>query len=960
MAGVAGLALLHGFARRRPERHENAERAKQVEQNKQEQAESAARAQARGAEEAEEQRNELPKLSQVHFRVLLDRIMESAHQLGRRLDRTSRSALHLPLLDSGSRADTADEFLLGLVLALGESRCIQAVNAMLSAREMVLPLGTAVGGLEERSVRSWVRILTAEADAPMGSVGSPLRIPHEALRALLGLSVLATEQVRREPDLRVVKVAAGSARKIVIQAATHLNLLAVPWAALEQIPHKGTIVAVLRGGMAQGTAEATVELCQREWVAGKFDARLLLSNVHLVPVSVPVEMGERGWSRSTIQQGLGCIFPLESTPDGRGERLGTPVASKGVPLPMRRVLREESAELYARARLSAVCRVVADRLSAAADEAARGATGGRPGRVSFEHLVAIAGDLDAAEIWLLPKVRQADVTVLCYNRENVQAEIERGLMAALTAVSVGASSEHSGAEPTLEQTEKEVRAFTRVYLYLLQLRLLTVPRLGGGARASDVVAEAPARTQAYGEYVVPVRYEAPVQLSLRGLLKRDEALQEAAVASRGTAPAAFNALLAVLVLLIAGLLHWTCYSDLRSRAIRTGLLPAHNLPLALHVCAAACSAFCVWHLPGLPKGLGLLHVPEVVVAFPHDSRWQRLRDTHSNILRLKLYSWVATMCQLPQPLERELSSVQRACEVQFCVWLRRLALSRMREALHRKSIGVHEAQMLLLDLDSAAKVSARAGGTAEIGVSRKSQVHHPQAMAQDAPGTGACSPAGWPTAPAAVPVAQPSRAGERSATAGEAGGQEASEQEEAGGGAGDAGCSPPPGCETVEFELPGTEDEVEAFLELPVVEDTEGEAEARSVAKLLSRSIESGASLLGVSDGTGETEQPQLCYGGGAGGGGGEGAYSNGAGGNKWGGGDRGCGGRGGGDRGGGGSGESESGPCAGSAAPERRHERGAGSHSRRVIDLLHEGGWTCVRARKHRIFKRTISTGQA
>jgi hypothetical protein len=548
---------------------------------------------------------------------------------------------------------------------------------------------------------------------------------------------------------------------------------------------------------------------------------------------------------------------------------------------MRQVLRDESTELYARVQLSAVCRVVADRLSAAADEAARGATGGRPGRVPFEHLVAIAGDLDAAEERMLPTMRKENVDMLSRNREEAQAAIERGLVAALTAGSVGASSERSKAEPTLHQTEKEVRAFTRDYLRLLELRLVTVPRLGGGPRASDVVAAMPARTQAYGEYLAPLRYTAPVKLSLRRLLERDQAQREAAAASRGTAPPAFNALLAVLVLLIAGMVYWTGYICPKSFLVRIRLLPAPAweplAQIALHLFATAWSAGLLWQLPSYPIWLGLLQVGEGAASSPHGSLCRRLRASHSNIVRLKLYSLVATMRRLPQPLERELSSVQSACEVQFCVWLRRLALAWMREAVHRKSIGAHEARMLFLDLHEAAQVSAQAGGSARAGVSRKSRVHHPQAprpKAHQAPGAGA------------------------------SGGREAFE--EAGGSSGDAGRSPSPGCEGVEFELPGTDAEVEAFLMLPVVEDTEGEADERSAARLLSGSVGRGAALLGKGGGTWKAARPRLGYAGGAGGGGGEEAGGDGAGGSERGGGE---GGAGGGGRGGRGSGESESGP---------------------------------------------------
>jgi hypothetical protein len=274
----------------------------------------------------------------------------------------------------------------------------------------------------------------------------------------------------------------------------------------------------------------------------------------------------------------------------------------------------------------------------------------------------------------------------------------------------------------------------------------------------------------------------------------------------------------------------------------------------------------------------------------------------------------------------------------------------MREALHRKSIGAHEAQMLFLDLHAAAQV-----GTA--GVSRKSQVHRrqtPKPKAKHVPGFWVYPPAGWPAATADVPAVQ---AGERGATAGMAGWREPSEEEEAGGGAGDPGWAPPPGCEGLGFELPGTEAEAEAFLALPVVQDIEGEADARSVARLLCKSVVRGAALLGAGEETWKAARPRLGYAGGLDKGGGEGDKNDGAGGSEWKGGEGGWGERGGGGRGMSGSGESESGPRANFAAPERRHERGAGSHPRRVIDLLHEGGWTCVRARKHRIYKRTVST---
>jgi hypothetical protein len=176
-AGIAGVAVVAGAVslhRELLERQEAAERDKQQAEIRQEMAESLARAQARGEEEKDRQNNEWVGLSDSKWRVLLERLMRSARQLG---DRASHSALHLPLLDTGSGADTADEILLGLALALGESECIHDVEAKLNAGGMVLPPGTAVSGLEERSVRSLVQLLNKEADAPIGLVGSPLRIP---------------------------------------------------------------------------------------------------------------------------------------------------------------------------------------------------------------------------------------------------------------------------------------------------------------------------------------------------------------------------------------------------------------------------------------------------------------------------------------------------------------------------------------------------------------------------------------------------------------------------------------------------------------------------------------------------------------------------------------------------------------------------------------------------------------
>jgi hypothetical protein len=114
---------------------------------------------------------------------------------------------------------------------------------MLYAGGIVLPPGSAVGGLEERSVCSLVSLLKTEADAPVGQVGSPLRIPQEPMNALLRLSVLANEEMRRAPEFRVVKVPAGSARVIVIRAAARLNLLAVPWALLQQTRYGNAVVA---------------------------------------------------------------------------------------------------------------------------------------------------------------------------------------------------------------------------------------------------------------------------------------------------------------------------------------------------------------------------------------------------------------------------------------------------------------------------------------------------------------------------------------------------------------------------------------------------------------------------------------------------------------------------------------------------------------------------------------------
>ena len=325
--------------------------------------------------------------------------------------------------------------------------------------------------------------------------------------------------------------------------------------------------------------------------------------------------------------------------------------------------------------------------------------------VSLEHLLAISGDLDtisgdldAMEAGLLPSLRTVDMDLVIKRREEITAQLAAGLRKVLLApyeAPLPSNGTPRTARPLVEEPCEtviaQIDAFVPLYVELLRIRLSHVPCLSDGSYPHEVVAPTPLMVEAKGHYLaVPT---APQARRAADLLRADEHLREVEMRNLGTLPFSYT----IAVTVTYGLLLISmCYGVLHASLTRFPGTASPRLLCLLALAFAAwthhcnmriiCDGFCGHGFCDLAKGDSDTEAANRLLSSSYDALGR---------------CWIGRQLGWRTALERVLEPLEVRCQATLHVWLARLARRRYFEAVHRKRIGRHEVAALLEDLFTA-------------------------------------------------------------------------------------------------------------------------------------------------------------------------------------------------------------------------------------------------------------------
>lgn len=311
---------------------------------------------------------------------------------------------------------------------------------------------------------------------------------------------------------------------------------------------------------------------------------------------------------------------------------------------------------------------------------------------------------------------------------------------------------------------------------------------------------------------------APARLSIERLLCKDAERSEVALRTKDSLPAAFDAIFLALLLSASLLTSWFWMMMLDQLGL-VRLILLHGHPLFR---AAAWLAVCAAGLLTLQSAaLILMRFNLFHVRLNPDMRRRRFSwDVLEGLLVLRfwLYGALAGWMGWDAPLERRVRELEGLCSRTFGSWLGRLVRRRFFDALRRHSIGCHAAVLLLEDLlsPSASAASAADDNAAPPPCRRcwrwRQPRHRNQKMWQPDRARAEAAPATQPDGPTVV-------------------------------------------------VLPGTRAQQEAFLDLPVTEDTHADAEAAAASAMLAGAVGEAVEPLGHEPPRYEPGS-RLCWGG--------------------------------------------------------------------------------------------------
>jgi hypothetical protein len=286
-------------------------------------------------------------------------------------------------------------------------------------------------------------------------------------------------------------------------------------------------------------------------------------------------------------------------------------------------------------------------------------------------------------------------------REEITAQLAAGLRKVLLApyeAPVPSNGTPRTARSLVEEPREtviaQIDAFVPSYVELLRIRLSHVPRLSDGSYPHEVVAPTPLMVEAKGHYLgVPT---APQARRAADLLRADEHLREVEMRKLGTLPLSYT----IAVTVTYGLLLISmCYGILH--ALFTRFLGTASLRL---LCLLAL-AFAAWTHHGTMRitcGNGFCDLAK------GDSDTEAANRLLSASYAALGRRWIGRRLGWRTALERVLEPLEVRCQATLHVWLARLARRRYFEAVHRKRIGRHEVAALLEDLFTANEQARKA------------------------------------------------------------------------------------------------------------------------------------------------------------------------------------------------------------------------------------------------------------
>ena len=658
--------------------------------------------------EAEQRSNVGYKMVHTKESLLLEDLLHDVYDAVARTCE-SRPSVNLPLLRLPDSPDSPAEAALGVGLLLGmESDHVERVVEDLSKCSL---RWLGAGHLTCKSL-----VACAEAlEAGPVALGVPKQylaaLDKESISAFLSLVFDASSSTRPV----ILRLKCYTATKVIgiRDLASHLGVLALPWAWFEP-----------------ATVGPQDEFISFRPVRSKvYDSHTMLG---LRNGFASLDASSAYSSLGGIDQGLalfnfdpcnGFSFRIDEWTAGGGcrYRVGEPLPLRSAATQRRRHQHEElsALALFPRdvakgslflAQLNVFCltKVGARRLRELAKRAStEDEPSDEPQRVlstrgvSLEHLLAISGDLDTMEAGLLQSLRTVDMDLVNKRREEITAQLAAGLRKVLLApyeAPVPSNGTPRTARSLVEEPREtviaQIDAFVPSYVELLRIRLSHVPRLSDGSYPHEVVAPTPLMVEAKGHYLgVPT---APQARRAADLLRADEHLREVEMRKLGTLPLSYT----IAVTVTYGLLLISmCYGILH--ALFTRFLGTASLRL---LCLLAL-AFAAWTHHGTMRitcGNGFCDLAK------GDSDTEAANRLLSASYAALGRRWIGRRLGWRTALERVLEPLEVRCQATLHIWLARLARRRYFEAVHRKRIGRHEVAALLEDLFTANEQARKA------------------------------------------------------------------------------------------------------------------------------------------------------------------------------------------------------------------------------------------------------------
>ena len=723
VVGAAGFAGYQMMQEKAIQREEN-EARKEFEKRAQDQKERAEQQRQKEGIEAEQRSNVGYTMARQKEDVLLFDLLHDVYDAVAQR-RGTRPCVNLPLLRLPGSPDSPSEAVLGVGLLLGmEPSLLMNALEKLSERPDTPPLGLAAGSLTCESLLACAQALEAVAN-----LGVPKHylcaLDKDGISCFLSLTFHATAATG--PMLLSLKCRDASAVVGARDLANHLGMLALPWAWLEQARklHPGDDFVVFRpnssthnqkGFMALDAASAFVSLGESK--------ELTLFNFQVTRDGFCFRVARDADGAATYNRahplppGLAAMHAVGPGVSAKKQRQRRHFEE---PTPLALFPRDANTGSLLLAQLNVYhqAKVGASRLRALAKRASTsaptpaGAAGpaGEPTRflsargVSLEHLMAASGELATVETMLLQGLRGGDQELIVQRQEEITKQLAAGLRRVLLAPSAASSGVDGQASSAGEQAEEpdeavraQIDAFVPSYVRLLRIRLSRVPCLADGSYPHEVVASQPLSAEAKRGYLnCPTVAQAR---RARDLLRADEHSRDVEMRSLGTLPRAYTVGVGVAYgLLLLFVCHGTLHACLTRLPGLRMLDPSLTSP-AGQLCVALALGFALWIHSSLMHVACAHRLCDLAAADSSAEAASRLRSASYAALGRRL-GWRTA-------LERELLPLEAQCQATLHGWLGRLARRRYYEALRRRRIGAHEAAALLEDLFTASEQASKA------------------------------------------------------------------------------------------------------------------------------------------------------------------------------------------------------------------------------------------------------------